>query len=166
MFTASAFSLMRQNCPTELNELLRRLKIDYKPDWKHGDEFKIAEKLDDEINKKICALLKSDSDLAGYAKLLDMGGVGFSVSETRKERLGKILANRDKILQGAAAQARNNNSTSDSDLSLLARIFRFFKRLFGSDESAPSQPSDKLSREEIKNVFPILEQVNKIFNAI
>ena len=166
MFTASAFSLMQQNCPTELNELLRRLKIDYKPDWKHGDEFKIAEKLDNEINKKICALLKSDSDLAGYAKLLDMGGVGFSVSETRKERLGKILANRDKILQGAAAQARNNNSTSDSDLSLWARIIRFLKKLFGSEESAPSQPSDKLSREEIKNVFPILEQVNKIFNAI
>ena len=166
MFTASAFSLMRKNCPAELNELLRLLKINYKPDWEHGDEFKIAEKLDDEINKKICALLKSDSDLAGYAKLLDMGGIKFSVSETRKERLKKILASRDKILQGAAAQVGNKNSSSDSDLSLWARIVRFFKRLFGSDEPAPSQPSDKLSREEIKNVFPILEQVNKIFNAI
>lgn len=166
MFTASAFSLMRKNCPAELNELLRLLKINYKPDWEHGDEFKIAEKLDDEINKKICALLKSDSDLAGYAKLLDMGGIGFSVSETRKERLGKILANRNKILQGAAAQTSNKNSSSDSDLSLWARIVRFFKRLFGSDEPAPPQPSDKLSREEIKNVFPILEQINKIFNSI
>ena len=145
MFTASAFSLMRQNCPAELNELLRLLKINYKPDWEHGDEFKIAEKLDDEINKKICALLKSDSDLAGYAKLLDMGGIGFSVSETRKERLGKILANRNKILQGAAAQTSDKNSSADSDLSLWARIVRFFKGLFGSDEPAPPQPSDKLS---------------------
>ena len=104
--------------------------------------------------------------MAGYAKLLDMGGIKFSVSETRKERLKKILASRDKILQGVAAQTSNKNSSSDSDLSLWARIVRFFKRLFGLDEPAPPQPSDKLSREEIKNVFPILEQVNKIFNAI
>ncbi len=166
MFTASAFSLMRKNCPAELNELLRLLKINYKPDWEHGDEFKIAEKLDDEINKKICALLKSDSDLAGYAKLLDMGGIKFDSGETRNNMLKKILANRNKILNGAAAQVGNKNSSSDSDLSLWARIVRFFKRLFGLDEPAPPQPSDKLSREEIKNVFPILEQVNKIFNAI
>ena len=165
MFTASAFNLMRQNCPGEFDKLLTQLNIP-KPDWVHGDEFEISQKLDSEIEKKICALLKSDSDLAGYAKLLDMGDVKFSISDTRKERLAKILANRDKILQRAAAQTRNNNSTSDSDLSLWARIVRFFKRLFGSEESAPSQPSDKLSREEIKNVFPILEQVNKIFNAI
>ena len=164
MFTASAFNLIKRNCPKDLDKLLRLLDI--KIDWKHGDEFEIAKKLDDELDKKICALLKSDSDLAGYAKLLDMGGIEFSISETRKERLAKIIANRDKILQGAVAQSRNNNSISDSDLSFWARIVRFFKRLFGSEESAPSQPSDKLSREEIKNVFPILEQVNRIFNAI
>jgi len=164
LFTASTFSLIRRNCPEELNKLLRLLDI--KIDWEHGDEFEISQKLDNEIEKKICARLKSDSDLAGYAELLDMGDVKFSISDTRKERLAKILANRDKILQGAAAQTSNNNSSYDSDLSLWARIVRFFKRLFGSKESVPSQSSDKLSREEIKNVFPILEQVNKIFNAI
>ena len=165
MFTVSAFKLMRRNCKEDLDKLLDLLRIN-KPNWDRDDEFKISKDLDNKIDKKLCALLKSDSDIDGYAKLLERGAVKFSFNETRKELLEKILANRDKILQGAAAQARNNNSTSDSDLSLLARIVRFFKSLFGSNESAPSQPSDKLSREEIKNVFPILEQVNKIFNAI
>ncbi len=96
MFTASAFNLIKRNCPEDLDKLLRLLDI--KIDWKHGDEFEIAKKLDDELDKKICALLKSDSDLAGYAKLLDMGGIEFSISETRKERLAKIIANRDRIL--------------------------------------------------------------------
>lgn len=104
MFTASVFSLIRQNCPEKLDELLQLLDIE-KPDWEHGDEFEIAQELDDEINKKICRLLNSDSDLAGYAKLLDMGGIGFSVSETRKERLAKIIDNRDKILNGKNSTA-------------------------------------------------------------
>ncbi len=101
MFTASSFSLIRQNCPEALNELLRLLEID-KPNWVRGDEFEISQKLDGEIEEKICILLKSDSDLAGYAKLLDMGGVNFSISETRKERIEKILANRDKILSASS----------------------------------------------------------------
>ena len=165
MFTVSAFKLMRRNCKEDLDKLLDLLRIN-KPNWDRDDEFKISKDLDNKIDKKLCALLKSDSDIDGYAKLLEIGNVKFSFSETRKELLEKILANRDKILQGVAAQARNNNSTSDSDLSLLARIVRFFKSLFGSEESSPAQPSNKLSREEIKNLFPILEQVNKIFNAI
>ena len=98
MFTASTFSLIRRNCPEELDKLLRLLDI--KIDWKHGDEFEIAQELDSKIEKEICALLKSDSDLTGYAKLLDMGGVEYSISETRKERLTKIIANRDRILNG------------------------------------------------------------------
>lgn len=104
MFTASTFSLIRQNCPEKLNELLQLLDIE-KPDWEHGDEFEIAQELDEEINKNICRLLNSDSDLAGYAKLLDMGGVRFSVSETRKERLAKIIDNRDQILNGKNSTA-------------------------------------------------------------
>ena len=165
MFTVSAFKLMRRNCKEDLDKLLDLLRIN-KPNWDRDDEFKISKDLDNEIDKKLCASLKSDSDIDGYAKLLEIGNVKFSFSETRKELIEKILANRDKILQGAAVQAKNDNSTSDSDLSLWVRIVRFFKRLFGSEESAPSQSSDELSREEIKNVFPILEQVNKIFNAI
>ena len=127
-----------------------------------------------------------------------MGGVEFSVSETRKERLEKILGNRDKIFQGAAAKTSNNNNSSDSGLSgwiigggvviAIALIYLFVsaepnKIIAGAGvvvglasigfgisskkkKSTPYQPSDKLSQEEIKNVFPILEQVNKIFNAI
>jgi len=98
MFTASAFNLIRRNCPEDLDELLRLLDIKDEPDWEHGDEFDIAQDLDKKIDEKICALLNSDSDLAGYAKLLDMGGIGFSVSETRKERIAKIIDNRDSIL--------------------------------------------------------------------
>lgn len=165
MFKATDFKLIQRNCPEELNKLLQLLKIPPQT-FNSGDEFEIYGKLDALIDKKFCELLNCKSDLDGYAKLLDLGGIKFASSETRNNMLKKILANRDKILQGAAAQARNKNSTSDSELSFWARIVRFFKRLFGSEESAPSQPSDKLSREEIKNVFPILEQVNKIFNAI
>jgi len=165
LFTVSAFKLMRRNCKEDLDKLLDLLRIN-KPNWDRDDEFKISKDLDNKIDKKLCALLKSDSDIDGYAKLLEIGNVKFSFSETRKELLEKILANRDKILQGAAAQTSNKNSSSDSDLSLWERIVRFFKGLFGSDEPAPPQPSDKLSREEIKNVFPILEQINKIFNSI
>jgi len=101
MFTASTFSLIRRNCPEELNKLLRLLDI--KIDWEHGDEFEISQKLDNEIEKEICARLKSDSDLTGYAKLLDIGGVEYSISETRKERLAKIIANRDRILSASSA---------------------------------------------------------------
>ena len=165
MFKATDFKLIRRDCPEELKKLLQLLKIPM-PNFNSGDEFKIYSELDNDIDKAFCSKLNCDSDLDGYAKLLDLGGIKFDSGETRNNMLKKVLANRDKILQGAAAQVGNKNSSSDSDLSLLARIVRFFKSLFGSNESVPSQPSDKLSREEIKNVFPILEQVNKIFNAI
>ena len=105
MFTASTFSLIRRNCPEELDKLLRLLDI--KIDWKHGDEFEIAQELDSKIEKEICALLKSDSDLTGYAKLLDIGGVEYSISETRKERLAKIIANRDRILSASSGCAHD-----------------------------------------------------------
>ncbi len=106
MFTTSAFNLIRRNCPEDLDELLRLLDIKDEPDWEHGDEFDIAQDLDKKIDEKICALLNSDSDLAGYAKLLDMGGIKFSVSETRKERLAKIIDNRDQILNGKNSTAK------------------------------------------------------------
>ena len=166
MFKKTDFKLIRRDCSEELEKLLKLLDIKYKPDWEHGDEFKIYSELDKAIDEKFCERLNCKSDLDGYAKLLDLGGIKFGLSETRNNMLKKVLANRNKILQGAAAQTSNKNSSSDSDLSLWERIVRFFKRLFGSDEPAPPQPSDKLSREEIKNVFPILEQINKIFNSI
>ena len=165
MFKATDFKLIRRNCPEELDKLLQRMKIPA-PNFNSGNEFELYDKLDKEIDEKFCERLNCKSDLDGYAKLLDIGGIKFGLSETRNNMLKKVLANRDKILQGAAAQVVNNNSSSDSDLSILARIIRFFKRLFGIDEPAPPQPSNKLSREQIKNAFPILEQINKIFDLI
>lgn len=165
MFKATDFKLILRNCPEELDKLLQLLKISPQ-NFNDGNEFDIYDKLDKEIDEKFCELLNCKSDLDGYAKLLDIGGIKFGLSETRNNMLKKVLANREKILQGAAAQVVNNNSSSDSDLSILARIIRFFKRLFGIDEPAPPQPSNKLSREQIKNAFPILEQINKIFDLI
>jgi len=165
MFKATDFKLIRRNCPKELDKLLQRMKIPA-PNFNSGNEFELYDKLDKEIDEKFCERLNCKSDLDGYAKLLDIGGIKFGLSETRNNMLKKVLANREKILQGAAAQVVNNNSSSDSDLSILARIIRFFKRLFGIDEPAPPQPSNKLSREQIKNAFPILEQINKIFDLI
>ena len=165
MFKATDFKLIRQDCPEELKELLQLMKIKM-PDFNNGDEYEIYNKLDNDIDKIFCSKLNCKSDLDGYAKLLDIGGIKFDLSETRNNMLKRVLANRDKILQGAAAQVINKNSSSDSDLSLWARIVRFFKRLFGLDESVPSQPTNKLSRKQVEDIWPILEQVNKIFNAI
>ena len=100
MFTVSAFKLIRRNCPEDLDKLLKLLAVD-KPNWDRDDEFKIAQELDRKINKELCALLDSNSDIDGYAKLLERGEVEFSFSETRKELLEKILANRDKILSAS-----------------------------------------------------------------
>ena len=100
MFTVSAFKLIRRNCPEDLDKLLKLLAVD-KPNWDRDDEFKIAQELDRRIDKKLCALLDSNSDIDGYAKLLERGAVEFSFSETRKELLEKILANRDKILSAS-----------------------------------------------------------------
>ena len=101
MFTVSAFKLIRRNCPEDLDKLLKLLEVDKEPNWDSDDEFKIAQELDRRIDKKLCALLDSNSDIDGYAKLLERGAVKFSFSETRKELLEKILANRDKILSAS-----------------------------------------------------------------
>ena len=134
MFTASAFNLIRRNCPEDLDELLRLLDIKDEPDWEHGDEFDIAQDLDKKIDEKICALLNSDSDLAGYAKLLDMGGIKFSVSEMRKERIKKILDNRDKILNA-------ENSTAIEFKCMQASSFGFKK------------PGEKILRDFLSTIM-------------
>ena len=64
MFTVSAFKLIRRNCPEDLDKLLKLLEVDKKPNWDRDDEFKIAQELDRRIDKKLCALLDSNSDIA------------------------------------------------------------------------------------------------------
>jgi len=98
MFVPVEFQNMRSRCPSELKKLLEKLSIPI-PDW-NGDEYRIYEKLDTELERKICALMKSSSIIEGYTKLLKLGGIGYDFSELDSELLRKIIANGDKILRG------------------------------------------------------------------
>ena len=106
MFVASEFQSMRRICLPELEKLLDELSIPV--DW-NGDEYRIYEKLDAEIEKKICALIKSPSIIEGYTTLLKLGGVSYDFSETDNELLDKIISNGDKIL----AAIREGNEKYD-----------------------------------------------------
>ena len=97
MFTAATFQLIRNNCQTEFDTLLKKLSI--KVDWA-GDEFRVYDRLDAELTKKICGLMKSPTIIDGYMSLLALGGVAYDYSETDNELLRKIIANGDKILRG------------------------------------------------------------------
>lgn len=95
MFTAATFQLIRKQ--PEFEALLKKLSI--KVDWA-GDEFRVYDKLDAELTKKICGLMKSSTIIDGYISLLDLGGVAYDYSETDNELLRKIIANGNKILRG------------------------------------------------------------------
>lgn len=98
MFIAAEFQSMRRICLTELEKLLKILSIQV-PDWS-GDEYRIYEKLDTELERKTCALMKSSSIIEGYTNLLKLGGIGYDFSELDSELLRKIVANKEKILRG------------------------------------------------------------------
>ena len=100
MFEAAEMQLIRAN-PNALQkfeELLDKLSIP-RPDWR-GNEFRIYEKLDEEITKKICGLMKSYTTIDGYTNLLKLGGVPYDYSESYNQLLGMVVANRNKILRG------------------------------------------------------------------
>ena len=193
MYTPSDFKLMRRICPDEMNTLLNNLGIKI-PDFDAKDEFEIYSELDAAIDKKICAKLQSNSVLEGYAKLLDAGKIEFSLRETRIELLKKILANREKILQGVG----NNNSAQTSSpppvpaivgaIILIGAVIYFaisdepnkliagagvvigivgiFSGINGKNKNAAPQPQGQLSRQEVENIFPILTKIDKIFDTI
>ena len=96
MFVAAEFQSMRRLCLPELEKLLRLLSISV-PDWS-SDEYRIYEKIDTELERKICALMKSSSIIEGYTKFLKLGGVDYDFSELDSELLDKIISNGDKIL--------------------------------------------------------------------
>ena len=98
MFVAAEFQSMRRICLTELEKLLKIFSIQV-PDWS-GDEYRIYEKLDTELERKTCALMKSSSIIEGYTNLLKLGGIGYDFSELDSELLRKIVANKEKILRG------------------------------------------------------------------
>jgi len=96
MFVPVEFQNMRSRCPSELKKLLEKLSIPI-PDW-NGDEYRIYEKLDTELERKICDSMKSESIIEGYTSLLKLGGVDYDFSELDSELLDKIISNGDKIL--------------------------------------------------------------------
>ena len=94
MFTTATFQLIQKHCSTEFKNLLARLEIEV--NWS-GDEFRIYDKLDADLTEKICGLMKSSTIIDGYMNLLDLGGIAYSYNEP-DELLGKVVANKDKIL--------------------------------------------------------------------
>ena len=98
MFTTATFQLMKKHCSTEFENLLSKLGII--PDWS-GDEFRIYDKLDADLTEKICGLMKSQTIIDGYMNLLDLGGIAYSYNEP-EELLGKVVANKDKILDAVS----------------------------------------------------------------
>ena len=104
MFTAATFQLIRKQ--PEFNTLLKKLSIEV--DWS-GDEFRIYDRLDAELTEKICGLMKSSTVIDGYMNFLDLGGIAYSYNEP-DELLGKVVANRDKILDAIITQAAQYDS--------------------------------------------------------
>ena len=100
MFTAVEFRLIREKCPADFQKLLAILNIS-EPNWNSGDEFRIYEKLDDEIVSKVCYLLKSNAVIVGYEKLLAMGDLKFDYSKTDNEVLATIIENKNAVMRGA-----------------------------------------------------------------
>ena len=99
MFTADEFQLIRSHCLPDLEKFLKQISVSI-PNWNSGDEFKIYDKLGGEITSKMCRLLKSNSIVEGYTKLLKLGKIGYDFSETDNELLNKVVTNKNKILQG------------------------------------------------------------------
>ena len=174
MFKATDFKLIRRLCPDELNKLLRLLEIDA-PNFDDGDEFEIYKDLDSAIDRKFCDRLNCKSDLDGYAKLLDRGGIEFDSGETRNSMLKKVLANRETILHGQPVTARTRNvkltcrrAAKSFDLKKFARqIQNSVETLLAVvPASAPPKKFDSPIQNVDEETFALLEQINKIFDKI
>ena len=100
MFTAAEYRLIREDCLSEMQKLLSMLNIS-EPNWNGGDEFRIYEKVDDEIINRVCRLMKSESIIDGYTKFMKFGNLHFDYSETDNELLATILKNKNAVMHGA-----------------------------------------------------------------
>lgn len=98
MFTADEFQLIRSHCLPDLEKFLKQISVPI-PNWNSGDEFRIYDKVGGEITNKMCRLLKSNSVVEGYTKLLKLGNISYDFSETDNELLEKIISNKEKIFQ-------------------------------------------------------------------
>ena len=100
MFTAAEYRLIREDCLPEMKKLLAMLNIS-EPNWNGDDEFRIYEKVDDEIINRVCRLMKSESIIDGYTKFMKFGNLHFDYSETDNELLATILKNKNAVMHGA-----------------------------------------------------------------
>ena len=137
MFTLPAFNLMQEICPEERDELLRKLNITC-PDFSHisDNDYKA---LDKEIDKKICTMMDSRSDVEGYEKLLKLGGLERN-NDTRRDCIARIVANREKILQSNNAPVTEvklscnyaKRETFKRNINLMKSLRNFIENLFSS----------------------------------
>ncbi len=107
MFTAAEFRLIRERCPKKLDGLLEKLNIP-KPDWEAGNEFRNYEALDEKIVNRLCRLMKSDSIINGYVKLLELGGIAVDYSETDNQLLNQIISHMNEINAGLGQHIRDS----------------------------------------------------------
>ena len=104
MFTDAEYRRIRERSLADLKKLLSTLEL-AEPNWDAGDEFRTYEALDDQIVARLCRLMKSDTIINGYVKLLGLGGINVDYSETDNELLDKIIRNRNAIERGATQSA-------------------------------------------------------------
>lgn len=97
MFTANEFQNIRAECEDILDELLVKLFIE-KPDWNNKDEFGIYADLDQKIVAALCKKMKAGSIIKGYANLLSIGGISYTLEKTDNELLELIVNNKDQII--------------------------------------------------------------------
>ena len=108
MFAPTEFQSIRNRCLKDFETLLENLNIT-PPDWS-GNEYRIYERLDDDITEEICALTKSPSIIEGYTTLLNLGGVPYNFSEIDNELLAKIVAHRKEIIAAVRRESEDYNS--------------------------------------------------------
>ena len=160
MFTAADFKLIQRICPTDLLQLLNLLGIDrQKMNFTGEDEFEKYADLDEEIDAKISAKLKSNSVLEGYTKLLDAGRIDFKLSETRIELLKKILANREKI------QSPNSYGTLNKDFKLtfnIAERSNFTREDFSKIPTFIKNLTENFSLSEIPEKIPLIARKKEL----
>lgn len=90
MFTLSEIEIIMQKRRGEMMTLLRELGLG-------GVGQNWQEEFDSFLTDKVCRLMKSDSVFEGYSFLLRAADIPQSYSETEKEKLAKIAANRPEI---------------------------------------------------------------------
>lgn len=104
MFTVSELEVMREDCPTELDALLKSLGLnDALPAEGNGDNFSGYQALDDKLSREMCRRLKADTVMEGCFSLLRMANISFGYNETLRELIAKIIENKDAVRKAATS---------------------------------------------------------------